>query len=141
MAKKKGAVETIFSGLAFTIVFSILWAFSDGWWWIFPLVFAGILPLMEGLRRFIAERARRVKIEPGQREALEEKEVLKLAQIEQGIVTPALVALKTNLTADRAEKILQNLAKRGFTLMQVTEDGRVEYEFPEFKPRIESSPG
>jgi ribosomal protein S25 len=96
---------------------------------------------MEGLRRFIAERARRVKIEPGQREALEEKEVLKLAQIEQGIVTPALVALKTNLTADRAEKILQNLAKRGFTLMQVTEDGRVEYEFPEFKPRIESSPG
>ena len=140
MAKKKGAVETIFSGLAFTVVFGILLARGGQWWWIFPLVFAGILPILEGLRRFIADRARG-KIEPGQREALDEKEVLKLAQIEQGIVTPALVALKTSLTADRAEEVLQNLAKRGFTIMQVTEDGRVEYEFPEFKPRIESFPG
>ncbi len=140
MAKKKGAVETIFSGLAFTVVFGIIWFFSDGWLWIFPLVLVGILPLMEGLRRLISERSRR-KIEPGQREALDEKEVLKLAQIEQGKVTPALVALKTSLTADRAEEVLQNLAKKGFTLMQVTEDGRVEYEFPEFKPRIEISPG
>ena len=77
------------------------------------------------------------KVEPEQREALAEKEVLKIAQLEQGRVTPAMVALKSNLTTQRAEEVLQKLAKSGYAAMEVTEDGRVEYEFPEFRKRIE----
>lgn len=136
MARKKGAAESIISGLMFVAVFGVLWAFVGGWWWIFPLMFAGVLPALEGVRRLLAERSVK-KIDPEQRESLAEKEVLKIAQMENGRVTPAVIALKSSLTIQRAEEVLQKLAARGYTSMEVTDDGRVEYEFPEFRRRIE----
>jgi len=136
MARKKGAAESVVSGVAFIAVFGVLWAFVGGWWWIFPLVFAGVVPAMEGLRRLLWERSQR-KVEPQKREALAEKEVLKIAQAENGTVTPAVVALKSNLTLQRAEEVLQKLAREGYITMEVRDDGRVEYEFPEFRPRLE----
>ena len=136
MAKKKGASESVVTGLAFIAVFGVLWAVVGGWWWIFPLMFAGVLPTVEGIRRLLAERSQK-KVDPQQRETLDEKEVLKIAQMENGTVTPSLIALKSSLTIERAEEVLQKLAARGYTSMEVTEDGRVQYEFPEFRRRIE----
>ena len=138
MAKRKGATESIISGLAFTVVFGVLWGVVGGWWWIFPLMFAGVVPMIEGLRRLASERSRN-RIEPEKREAIAEREVLKIAQAEEGIVTPSKVALKTNLTLERAEEVLQKLATRGFASMQVTDAGIVQYEFPEFRSRIGDS--
>ena len=138
MAKKKGAVESIISGVSFIAIFGVLWAFMGGWWWIFPLMFAGVVPTLGGLRRLGFERAQG-RVRPEQRQALAEKEVLKIAQAEGGTVTPAMVALKSNLTIERAEEVLQTLAKKGYTNMEVTDDGRVEYEFPEFRRRIDDS--
>ena len=65
-----------------------------------------------------------------------EKQILLAAKEEKGVVTPALIALKTDLSIQEAEKKLDELAQNGYTVMQVRENGRIEYEFPEFMPRL-----
>lgn len=79
----------------------------------------------------------RDKITPRDDEASGEKQVLQTAKAEKGLITPALVALKTDLTMERAEKILESMARKGYAEMRVSDSGRVEYEFPEFIPRLE----
>jgi predicted transcriptional regulator len=70
-----------------------------------------------------------------------EKQILLAAKEENGIVTPALVALKTELSIQEAEKMLDDMAQNGYTVMQVRESGRIEYEFPEFMPRLGNGAG
>ena len=138
MARKKGPSEALISGLLFTVAFSIVWIVHGGWFWVFPLMFAGVLPLVEGLRRVFALR-RVPKINAEQADAMAEKLVLKVAKEEGGRVTPALIALKSNLNTKRAEEVLQNLVKNGFAGMEVTDDGRIIFDFPEFRRPLEDS--
>ena len=51
------------------------------------------------------------------------------------------VALKTELSIQEAEKKLDEMAQNGYTQMQIRENGRIEYEFPEFMPRLENGAG
>ena len=39
------------------------------------------------------------------------------------------------------EVMLDEMAQNGYTVMQVRENGRIEYEFPEFRPRLDGSAG
>ena len=126
---KKSAEASIISGAVFTVAFGIVWYTTKQWYWVFPTLFAGLLPAVKGLQRFISERANSNK-EPD--EAVAEKVVLRLAKDQNGIITPAMIALSTELTIEQAEKMLEKLAGKGYASMQVTEDGRVQYEFPEF---------
>ncbi len=134
--RKKSGEASITTGIVFTIAFGAAWVATGGWFWVFPMVFAGVLPAVEGFRRLITERAN-----SGHRnvenENYGEKQVLKTAKDEKGIVTPALVALKTSLSIKQAEKILEEMAKMGYTIMHVRDNGRIEYEFLEFTPRLE----
>lgn len=100
------------------------------------MFFAGVLPLLEGIRRSLVYR-QRAKITPRDDEALGEKQVLQTAKAEKGLITPTLVALKTDLTIEKAEKILEGMAQKGYAVMHVNDNGRIEYEFPEFIPRLE----
>ncbi len=97
-------------------------------------MFAGVLPFLHGLRRLIA--ARPARLSPAEREAADEKQVLRIARDANGKVTPALIALETDLTAAQAEEALQRMARKGYAAMHVTDDGRVEYEFAEFMRRL-----
>ena len=135
MGKKDKSTETFVSGLVFTAGFGIALGalgLERYWWLLFPLLFLGVAPLAKGAQGLIA-RWRQNRVDPYEREALTEKEILRLAENEGGKVTPALVALKTHLTAEKAEEVLQRMVKKNYANMNVTTEGRVEYEFPEFR--------
>ena len=134
--KKETGAETLITGLVLTGVFGVTWFLRGDWWWIFPFAFAGVLPAVEGVRKLIRERNIKKSI-PQAGNISEEKKVLMVAKNENGIVTPALIALNSNLTIDKAEEILARMVKNGHASMNVLDAGRVEYEFPEFRKGIE----
>jgi len=133
---RKSAGASITTGLVFTLAFGLAWGVTGIWAFIFPMFFAGVLPVLEGIRRSLVYR-QRDKIAPRNDEALGEKQVLQTAKAEKGLITPTLVALKTDLTIEKAEKILESMAQKGYAVMHVNDNGRIEYEFPEFMPRLE----
>jgi|WetSurMetagenome_2_1015567.scaffolds.fasta_scaffold629595_2 hypothetical protein len=137
--KKRTSVETLVSGLAFGVGFSVYWFFHpEAFWPIFPIIFAGVLPFASGLRGVITGiaaapgRKRQDKLESA---AERERSILRIAQREKGLVAPSLVALESSLSLDEAQTALEDMAKKGHAAMQVTEDGRIVYEFREFLPR------
>lgn len=135
--RAKGPWESLLSGLAFAAGFGVFWALNPREVWpVFPIVFAGLLPLLHGLRRLVASR--RPRLSAQEREALDEKQILRVAREAGGTVTPALVALESDLTAAQAEQALERMASKGYASMQVTGDGRVQYEFPDLARRLGS---
>ncbi len=136
MRRRKSAEGSITSGIVFTFAFGIAWAVTGGWWFVFPMFFAGVLPVLEGMRRLMADRraGRQADLPTG---VSQEKQILLTAKEEQGIVTAALVALKTSLSIAEAEQMLEKLAREGHAVMHVSDQGRIEYEFPEFSPRVQ----
>lgn len=146
--KKEKPVETFTSGLVFTVVFGALLGWHGAWWWIFPLAFAGVLPMVKGLTSMVSGRQRLGGPQPAPQmegpggtvpgKVDSERQILLVAKEENGRVTPALAALKTELSIENAEHILQNMAEKGYATMHVTDEGRVEYRFPEFGPRLEN---
>ncbi len=132
----KTPIESIIAGSAFTVVFGVLLVTrQQEWWWMFPMVFAGVIPLLEGLRKIVFGK-------PGnkgaviQKEADAEKQILRAAHEGNGRLTASIAALKTNLTIKEAQNILENMTREGHAVMNVTKDGFVEFEFPEFLPRL-----
>ena len=139
-----------------TVVFGVLLRsnFIPGfpsWVFGFPLLFAGVLPMIRGLSGMVRGGVSRVTGNRDREPALgapeapktdtkteSERKILMLAREEGGIVTPSIAALKTDLSLDKAGELLDDLARRGYAGMQVKDDGRVEYHFPEFeRPRGE----
>jgi len=134
--REKGPWESLLSGLAFGVGFGVFWALNPREFWpVFPIVFAGVLPFLNGVRRLVA--ARRPRLSPSEKEALDEKQVLRIARDANGTVTPAMIALESDLTATQAEEALHRMTRKGYAAMRVTDDGRVEYEFPEFMRQLE----
>ena len=130
--KRKQAEGELASGLTFSAVFGALLLFQGGWFWIFPLAFAGLLPAVKGLlslRRIGAAPRLRALAAPDP-----QTEVLKIARLHSGRVTPALVAVDTTLSVEAAERALDEMVRGGHATMAVADDGRVEYEFREFLP-------
>jgi hypothetical protein len=146
-------LEAFTTGLTFTVVFGALTVFGHGTWWlVFPLVFAGILPMVRGISGMVSRRAAGLAGAYGRDNPLPppsaasvksdaEKELLLVAKESDGVITPAIAALKTSLSIDAADEILQDLARRGHATMVVGDDGHVEYQFPEFRPRTGLGPG
>jgi hypothetical protein len=141
MAKsKKGPWESMLTGLVIAAGFGVVWALKPGAWWaVFPIVFAGVLPFIHGLQSLLAER--RARPSAAELAARIEKEILRIARKSGGSLTPAIVALESDLTAERAEEALQGLTRRGYASMRVTDEGRVFYDFPEFQPPEAMPPG
>ena len=132
---RKSPAQAFISGLILCIVFGVLMRFSGIF--IFPLIFAGILPAIEGFKRIkfnrnLTDQLPIRRIAP-QKKLSPEKQLLKTAKEAQGIVTPAIIALKTDIPLEKATKMLDNMVKKGHAVMDVTDDGRVKYEFPDFK--------
>ena len=141
--RRKSAEASLTSGIIFTAAFGIAWSITGIYWLAIPMVFAGVMPMVEGIRRLVwARQSRPLAARSKQASvAAVEKQILLTAKEENGIVTPALIALKTDLSIQEAEKKLDEMAQSGYTMMQIRENGRIEYEFPEFMPRLGDKAG
>lgn len=58
-----------------------------------------------------------------------QKAILRLAYERGGKVTVGDVAVKIDITLDEAERILKEMSSKGYCGMNVTDSGRIEYEF------------
>jgi hypothetical protein len=137
MAKWVKARDEFVSGLTMTAAFGALWIFLGSNFWIFPLVFAGVIPLVRGGFRYFSDRRlpekrRRQMLES--KTATIERAILTVAKSEKGRITPALVALNTDAGLEEAQKALEDMVKHGYASMDVRDTGTVEYVFPEFLP-------
>jgi hypothetical protein len=133
----KRGFDQFIGGAAVTAVFGILWlTLHWGWWVIFPIVFGGLLPMINGIQRMFRENAsrRESRSQPDRLQTGREKEILRLAQEQKGVLSPAVVALHSSLSIDEADQFLGDFAKRGVARIEVGEGGRVSYEFPDFLP-------
>jgi predicted transcriptional regulator len=130
--KRKSGVESFTTGLVFAAAFGIYWYFNPGHWWpIFPIIFAGVIPALNGLRMMIRLRQEKKDI-PKILEDRSEKVILKIAKEEKGTVTPAKVALESELSLEKAQQLLDKMAKKGYARMNITAEGTIQYEFPDF---------
>ena len=126
----KQAEGELASGLVFSAVFGALLLFHGGWFWWFPLAFAGALPAVKGflsLRRLRTAARLHAPAPPDP-----QTQVLRIARRQRGRVTPALIAVDSSLSVAEAERTLDEMVRGGHASMTVAEDGRVEYEFREF---------
>jgi hypothetical protein len=135
MASRFRARDEFISGLTMTLAFGAVWIIFGSRFWIFPMIFAGIIPCVRGAIRFFTERSLPDKTRKQLQETSAgsiEREILSIAKRENGKVTPAIVALNSDISLDEAERALENMAKRGYATMDVSDSGTVEYLFPEF---------
>ena len=62
-----------------------------------------------------------------------EQVILRTAKRNNGVASPATVALEGNVTTDQAKSHLERLAERGFCEIRVRKTGSVAYVFPELR--------
>ena len=137
MGHRSGKNE-FYSGLTMTALFGGIYLLFNSFFWIFPLVFAGLLPLARGTGKLLEEHNRH-RIEPrkpprplsrDERERL----ILKMARTHGGRVSVTLIAVETDMTIAQAEEILEGLVHRGYASLEVRDSGGLEYHFPDFLP-------
>ena len=61
-----------------------------------------------------------------------EHEILSMASVRHGVVTPSRVALNAEVSPEKARDHLDRMVERGFAEVRVTNDGLMVYVFPEF---------
>ncbi len=139
--RRRSGGEEFIGGATLIAVFGLLYISTHQSFWLFPLCFAGIPPLIRGIQRIYARRAlmreQRAQV-PQRTDATLTKEILRVAQANGGRITPAVVTLNSTLSLEEAERLLQELASKGYAAMNVTDSGRIEYEFPEFTAQSDS---
>ena len=130
--------DSVITGFVIAAVFGFIYLRSGSWVWLFPAMFGGVLPMLDGGRKVLAEQKRRPSPRVAEKQRTEEmeREVLRLARDRGGVLTPGLVALETSLSIADAERVLDGMASRGYAGMEVRDNGRIEYEFAEFRREI-----
>jgi hypothetical protein len=136
--QQKGPVESIITGGIFALIFGGLLFFRGDWWWLFPFFFAGISPILIGVRRLF-QRKKEIAETLHTVEAQKEKEILRIAFEQGGKLTPATAALKTDLTLEEASNLLEKMTRNGHADMKILSSGIIEYEFAEFLPHTEKN--
>lgn len=61
-----------------------------------------------------------------------ETTILKLARKFQGKLTPVELAANSSLSLEEADKALEDIVRKGYADMKVTDEGNILYEFPGF---------
>jgi len=98
----------------------------------------GIAPIVGGgflLRSRANDKKRAMKQQEQARYALQEKEILRLAQEKGGRLAIPDIVVGTSLNSTEAETVMREMAARGFADMQVTDAGIIVYEFYEIANR------
>ncbi|MDR2096818.1 MAG: TM2 domain-containing protein [Treponema sp.] len=60
-----------------------------------------------------------------------ERSILKVAKEKKGVITPAEVALSSNISIDEAKKELDTMLSKGYVEMRVRKSGTIVYTIPE----------
>jgi hypothetical protein len=145
MGRRKSGLERLVGAFTSALVLGGLWYFH-----ILPTpvtvmlgVFFVALPFLGGIRRSVRDiedrrHARLEAREQKQAKVVEkkdsaEKTVLKIAKERSGVVTPALVALHSDLPLAEAERLLGDLAARGYAEMRIKDNGTIDYVFPDLQ--------
>jgi hypothetical protein len=61
-----------------------------------------------------------------------EKQLLRLAKKNKGILSPSEVALESDISIDQAKRELEALVSKGIAEIRVRSSGAIVYTFPEF---------
>jgi TM2 domain-containing membrane protein YozV len=69
---------------------------------------------------------------PEDREKSLERTILQLARKFHGQLTPLELAANSDLSLDDADQALENIVRKGYATMNVTDEGNIIYEFPGF---------
>lgn len=69
-----------------------------------------------------------------------ENTILTLARKFRGQLTPLELAANSSLSLDEADKALENIVRKGYANMKVTDEGTIIYEFPGFLQFDASNP-
>ena len=106
-----------------------------GWLWILiPLAVVGGGLVMARLLRHRPDgrldRDESGRLPPGESFA---RDVFRLARRHDGVLTVSDVVVETGLEPRQAEQRMNDLVDGERVTMEVTDDGRVRYEFPEMK--------
>ena len=135
----KSGFEEFITGLVFTVIFSVLYITTKGFWWLFPAGFAGVIPMLSGVRKMVANRAlprQTREQESKQLRADLERKVLQVAKDNNGTVTPAMAALETGLPLEEMDTFLGSMASKGYARADVEDSGRMVYIFQDFVKQI-----
>ena len=136
--KANGERDELISGSAFTLLFGFLYLNGGSWIWLFPLVIVGVIPLVRGVLSYLDQSRKRPKKQASKNtdelKGEREKEILRLAKGQNGILTPTVAALHTSLSIEEAEQLLNDLSSRGYVRVDVDDEGNLRYCFPEFLP-------
>ena len=99
----------------------------------------GITPIIIGGVLLIRGKKHDIKHNQQARYALQEKEILRLAQEKGGRLAIPDIVVGTSLNSTEAETVMREMAARGFADMQVTDAGIIVYEFYEIanRPKLE----
>jgi hypothetical protein len=143
MARQRSGTAEFFSGLGATVLFGSLYLFLNSGIFIFVGVLAGVLPMIRGVSKMIDSRVARNELKQveGRTQENTERIVLSLARSQRGQLTPTIVAVNSGLTLEQAETQLRELVDKGYASLDVSEDGRLIYTFPEFLRREALPPG
>lgn len=105
------------------------------------MAFAGVIPMLTGLRRMIGKaftpKADR-QVEFEQQKVSRERQILQIAKNHDGVVTPAIAALDSGLSMEEMDTILGDMAKKGYAQAEVEDNGRMVYIFPDFTKKLET---
>jgi hypothetical protein len=129
--KHDNPATSIITSLVVLGVCVVMFIRTQAWWVFFPALFFAIFPLKNTLSRIFNNK--KVRQELSQNDGVRnQKTVLRIAKENKGIVTPAMVAMNSELSIEQADELLQDITKKGFADMRVRDSGKIEYEFLEF---------
>ncbi|MBN1409806.1 MAG: hypothetical protein JW969_03110 [Spirochaetales bacterium] len=124
---------SLLSGLLFLGIFGFFAFSMRSWMFVLPVLILAVFPMIDGIKKLVNRK--KIRAELNQTEgASNEKVILTVAKGNHGIVTPTLVALHSDISIDQADKLLQDMAKKGYAEMKVRDSGKIVYEFSDFLP-------
>ncbi len=136
MGKRKNRlIQDFVSSLSTSVIFGSLWLITGSNIWLLIGLFAGVLPTIGSGGKLLAEMTEGKKLSteaPKIARVRQEKEILRVAKTEHGRITPAVAALKSSCSIEEANQILDSIVEKGYAQMDVDDNGRIVYLFPEF---------
>lgn len=127
--RKDKAIEEFVSGISMTAVFGAVYLLTGSSIWLLIGVFAGVMPAASGAGKLLARRYNGKPQRPADERARIERQILLTARDHAGRVTPTRAAVNAACSIETAQKILDDLAQKGFCSIEITDGGRIEYQF------------
>lgn len=135
----KSGFEEFTTGLVMAVGFTVAALVTKIYYFLIPAGFAGLIPMLSGLRKMISNASlpkKNREQESRQLKADLERKILQVAKNNDGIVTPTVAALETGLPLEEMDSFLGSMASRGYARADVEDSGRMIYVFQDFVKQV-----